>query len=107
MKARSNLHVQVALARLNNTVEESSFKKRINKMNIRQKGNIERDIIAAAAEAQKKRNEQREKNAQNIKNAQEKAKKAETNRNQAQIQAKANLEAAQNAAKAAQSELAK
>ena len=101
MKARSNLHVQVARARLNNT-DEIRFKNRINKMNIGQKGNIERDIRAAAGAAKTTRNTKRASAIQRTKNEAAKAAKEAAELKAKGNIAKARTEAAKEAAAAAQ-----
>jgi len=103
MKLRSNLHVQVARARLNNTDEESRFKNRINNMNnINQKGNIENAIKAAANTAKTARNTKRANEIQRAKNA-----AAKVAKEAAELKAKGNIatartEAAKDAAAEAQ-----
>jgi hypothetical protein len=103
MELRSNLHVQVARARLNNRDEENRFKKRINDMNnIKQKGNIENAIKAAASTAKTARNTKRANAIQRTKNEAAKAAKEA-----AELKARGNIatartEAAKEAAAAAQ-----
>ena len=103
MKLRSNLHVQVARARLNNTDEEGRFKNRINNMkNINQKGNIENAIKAAANTAKTTRNTKRATEIQRAKNA-----AAKVAKEAAELKANGNIatartEAAKEAAAAAQ-----
>jgi hypothetical protein len=83
-------------------MDENRFKNRINKMNIGQKGNIERDIKAAANVAKTARNTKRANAIQRTKNeAAKAAKEAAELRAKGNI-AKARIEAAKEAAAEAQ-----
>ena len=102
MKARSNLHVQVARARLSNN-KETEFKTKINNMNnINQKGNIENAIKAAANTAKTARNTKRVIAIQRTKNEAAKAAKEAAELKAKGNIAKARIEAAKEAAAEAQ-----